>query len=78
MQINHFDKIKHVTYFSIVLLLIFPFIGCTSSSHSVNGITKLASRGYPVAQTIAWSPTDENKILVMADAGMGGPGQVEV
>jgi hypothetical protein len=77
MRITRPNKIKHDTYFSIILLLFLAFLGCSSSSQNVNGITKLASRGNPVAQSIAWSPTEENKILVMADAGMGGPGQIK-
>jgi Tol biopolymer transport system component len=50
----------------------------SSPAQNTNGITKLASRGRPVAQSIAWSPTEDNKILAMADAGMGGPGQIKV
>jgi Tol biopolymer transport system component len=82
MKILDPNHIKRLAYLSIVLfasMSIFTAInGCIASPKNDNGIVKLASRGYPVAQSIAWSPTDDNKILVMADAGMGGPGHIEV
>jgi WD40 repeat protein len=81
MQIPYSNPIKRFVYLSIVLfapmVMISALTGCTSNFQNINGITKLASRGNPPAQSIAWSPTDENKILVISEAGMR-PGPIKV
>jgi len=78
MQITRLRNISRIAYLSIVLLMSTLFSGCTIPPKTDKGITFLAPRGYPFAQSIAWSPVDANKILVVSDAGMGRPGLVEV
>jgi len=50
----------------ILLLLASSLVSCNRYQKNSEGITFVASRGTPPFQSIAWSPTDENKILATA------------
>src|SRR6266478_3086520 len=83
MQTHYSQSRKTFEYFPIAflapLLIITLLVGCNAPPKSANGITLLASRGDPPAQSIAWSPIDPNKILVTSAEGMGsGPGSVYI
>lgn len=63
---------------TIIILLSWKFgllAGCNllgSNKSTGDGVTFIASVGSPPADSIAWSPTEENKIIVTAgDVGMG-------
>lgn len=84
MQI-HKSKIKSTTTIHTLNLLIISLVatnlltGCLGHRKTNNGITFIASRGSsPPAQSIVWSPTDEDKILVAAYETPAEPSEIYI
>jgi Tol biopolymer transport system component len=73
-------SIKRLPVLFLALLIVTSLLtSCHATPATPNGVTFLARRGDPPAQLVAWSPTDPNKILVVASQGMGpGPGSVYI
>lgn len=61
----------YISELLIMLLFATTLTGCQSTK-TIDGITLIASRGEPPAQSMVWSPTDPYKILVTS--GRMGPG----
>jgi Tol biopolymer transport system component len=67
---------KLALIFNSVLIMV---AGCLKLGKTDNGVTFIASRGSsPPAQSIVWSPTNENKILVTAYETPAEPAEVYI
>lgn len=63
-----------------LLILAILLTSCINAAEEIeNGIVFIASRGKrPVAQSIAWSPIDENKVLIRAYETPSQPAEVYI
>ncbi len=59
-----------LVFFCTSLIISSLVISCSAHPRASNGTTFLASLGIPAIQSLAWSPVNENEILVTTSSGM--------
>ncbi len=78
-KLKNTTTIRHLFIFLISLIVTNLLTGCFNSRNTNNGITFVTSRGSrPPVQSIVWSPSDKDKILVTAFETPQEPAEVYI